>query len=95
MIYFITDRSGRIHKFGNWSNAVRFAIQQAKLNPQIPVNMSSGLTHYQVWANGEIDRVETYCACDTCRLCDSPNGSATCPHYWEHHGWEYYATFEE
>ena len=95
MIYFITDRSGQLHKFGNWRNAIRFAIQEAKRSPQTPMRMSSGLVQYQIWSNGEIDRLETYCACDTCKFCSSPNGSAACPSYWEKAVWEYYDTFEE
>lgn len=95
MKYFVTDRAGQTHEFDNWFSAAKFATQQAKLNPQTPVSMSSGLNHYQVWANGEIDHLETRCACDTCRFCDSPDGSATCPRYWEQYMWEHYDTFEE
>lgn len=95
MEYLITDQSGQVRKFDNWFDAIRFAVQQAKLNPQTPVDMSSGLSQYRAWANGEIDRLETYCACDTCRLCTSSNGSATCPHYWEQQVWAHYDTCEE
>lgn len=95
MEYLITDQSGQVRKFGDWFDAIRFAVQQAKLNPQTPVKMSSGLNHYQAWANGEIDRLETYCACDTCGFCNSPNGSATCPYYWEQQVWAHYDTYEE
>jgi hypothetical protein len=57
--------------------------------------MSSGLVQYQIWSDGEIDRLETYCACDTCKFCSSPNGSAACPYYWEQQVWEHYDTYEE
>lgn len=92
MRYSITDWSGQVHEFDNWLDAIKFAVQQAKLDPQTPVKVSSGLTHYQVWANGEIDRLAVYCACDICKLCNSPDGSASCPHYWERCVWEYYDT---
>lgn len=95
MKYFVTDRAGQTHEFDNWFDAAKFATQQAKLNPKTPVNMSSGLNHYQTWANGEIYRLETYCACDTCRFCDSPDGFATCPYYWEQQVWEHYDTCDE
>lgn len=85
--------AGKIYEFSDWLLAVKFAVQQA-LNHENPVKMSSGLTRYQVWANGEVDRLEVYCACDTCQLCDNPNGSATCPRYWEHSSWEQCYTYE-
>mgnify|MGYP003289671063 CR=1 FL=1 len=94
MTYFITDGTGETYEFGNWFVAIKFAIHQARLHPHTPTKMSSDLNHYQVWANGEIDRLETRCACDTCGFCDSSNNSATCPHYWEQHIWEHYDTYE-
>lgn len=95
MEYFITDASGQIHKFDNWLEAIKFAVQQAKPNPGVPVNMSSSLHQYWVWADGVIYRLEDYCACDTCQFCDHPNGSATCPRYWETKHWEHYDTYTE
>lgn len=95
MKYYVTDGAGQVHEFDNWFDAIKFATQQAKLNPKAPVNMFSDLNHYQAWANGEIYRLETCCSCDTCRLCNSCDGSATCPHYWEHRMWEHYDTCEE
>lgn len=83
------------HEFSDWHSAVKFAVEQARLDRSAPVEMSSGLARYQIWADGVIDRLETYCACDACRFCDSANGSATCPHYWEQQVWEYYDTHEE
>jgi hypothetical protein len=94
MSYFITDRSGQIHEFDNWMDAIKFAVHQARLSPQTPMYISSGLNQYQILSNGEVDRLETYCACDTCRFCDSPDGSATCPYYWEQPVWEHYDTYE-
>lgn len=95
MKYFVTDGAGQVHEFACWSDAIKFAIQQAKLNSKTPVNMSSDLNHYQAWANGEIYRLETRCACDACGFCDSHDGSATCPYYWEQRVWEHYDTYEE
>lgn len=95
MKYSITDQTGQVHEFNNWLDAIKFATQLARVSPKAYINMSSGLTHYQVWANGEVDRLTTYCACDTCKFCDSPDGSASCPHYWAHSRWEHYDTYEE
>lgn len=93
MLYIIIINGIR-HEFSDWHSAIKFAVEQARLNRSAPVKMSSGLTHYQVWANGEVDRLETYCACDTCRFCDSADGSATCPYYWEQQTWVHYDTYE-
>lgn len=97
MKYYVTDRVGQVHEFDNWLDAIKFAIQQAKLNPQIPVDMQWGKGNsfkYQVWADGVINRLEKHCACDQCPICTHPDGSTACPYYWERKEWEYFDTLE-